>query len=258
VGSVNDQWYDFFWLLPTVKGPEALALGIFSAQHLAVLAGLAVAIVATVWAYKRASTHGRKVMRLAIGIAVLVMEGFRQIAFISLHAYKPEILPLHLCAVVTFCVFIDSVRPNSWTREVMYALGTWGPACALAFPDWATQPLFNIHTWQAFLIHGCLLAYSFMLLVSRELRPNVRQLWKVGVIVGVFVAVSLVANHAWGTNFWFLNVGSPGSPLQPLQDATGALYLPTLAVLVAILWTAMYLPWVLSDRRHPGRRQALA
>ena len=207
------------------------------------LAAVVVLVVFIVWGYRRSGDKGRHVLRLTLGIAVMAMEVLREAGYLFTGNYQPPIVPLHLCAIGTFCVFIDSLRPNTWTREYIYALGTWGPVCAIAFPDWAAQPWFNIYTWQGFLIHGCLAAYALMILVSRDFRPTARHLWKAVVIMAVAIGLSLIANHAWGTNFWFLNTGSPGSPLEPIQNLTGPFYIPVLIVLLAIIWTAMYLPW---------------
>jgi hypothetical integral membrane protein (TIGR02206 family) len=240
---VNDKWYDYFWTSPP-DAPPGLAFGQFTPAHFTALGLVALGVAAIIWAYQRASARGRRRWRGGLGIAVGVMEGFRQVSFIALGIYTPAILPLHACAVATFCVIADALRVNSWAREYLYAVGTWGPLAALLVTDWFAQPIFNIFTWQAFAIHGCLLAYPLMLLVSREFRPSWRQLWKAAIILVVAVAVSLLANHRWGTNFWFLATGAAGSPLQPILDIAGPAYIPVLVLLLGVLWTAMYLPWV--------------
>jgi hypothetical integral membrane protein (TIGR02206 family) len=244
---------DYFWALPSSQVPPQLGFGGFSVAHLASLAVLGLVAALVVWGYRRVDPTRRRGYRLGLGLAVLGLELFHQVAFLVAGAYTASILPLHLCAVATCCVVIDSVKPNSWCREFGYALGTWGPAAALLFPDWANLPIVNIHAWQAFLVHALILAYPLMLLVSGEFRPDPRQLWKPATMVVVCVGLSLLANQAWGTNFWFLNTGSPGSPLEPIQQLAGPFYLPVLAVLVAIVWTALYLPW-----RRRGKRPASA
>ena len=35
-----------------------------------------------------------------------------------------------------------------------------------------------------------------------------------------------LANQAWGTNFWFLNVGAPDSPLEAIQYVAGPFHVP--------------------------------
>jgi len=254
---VPDRWFDFFWVTPLQGVPASVAFGLYSPTHVAILAVLFTGIACTVWAYRRGDERRRRRIRLVLGIGVIASEASRQIAYLSLGPYDPSLIPLHMCGAATFCVFVDALRPNSWTREFLYALGTWGAAAAILFPDWANMPWFNFFTWQSFLIHACILAYALCFLVSREFTPRAVNLWKVVVMMAVIAPVVVVVNATLGTNFWYLNTGSPGSPLAPIQAATGPAYIPALLVLLAILWFVMYLPWELV-RRRAARRLAVA
>jgi uncharacterized membrane protein YwaF len=116
------------------------------------------------------------------------------------------------------------------------------------FPDWASRPILNIFTWQSFTIHALIFGYTLMRLVAGELVPDVRNLWRVAAITVTGALVGHLANQAWGTNFWFLNAGAPDSPLEVIQQVAGQWYVPVLAVALAIVWTLLYLPWVLRGR----------
>jgi hypothetical integral membrane protein (TIGR02206 family) len=240
--------FDYFFSSPGATPPE-LAFGQFTPAHLGMLGVMVGIIVALVWVYRVASIERRRVIRLVVGITVLTLElGIRQGGFLIKGIYTADILPLHACAATTFLVFIDSVKPNSWCREFIYALGTWGATCALIFPDWADQPLMNLFTWQSFSVHALLVGYALMILVAKEFRPSIRNLWKAVIIMVGFVVPSLLANHFLGTNFWFLATAAPGSPLEPLQGFAGNLYIPLLLGLLIVLWAMMYVPWHI--RKH--------
>lgn len=251
-----DKWYDNFWTSPK-NPPESLAFQAFGPAHLIALLICAVIVALLVVGYCKADDTRRHGIRLSVGIIVLLLElVLRQGAYLVLGIYTPAILPFYACSIVTFCVFIDAVKPNSWTRQFIYAVGTWGPLCALLFPDWTNQPIFNIYTWQSFLIHALMFGYALMLLVSKELVPRGSQIWKAAIMVVIAVIIALIFNAIYNTNFWFLNTGSPGSPLEPIQNLSGNFYIPVLVVLVAILWTIMYLPWYFAakSRNAHGRR----
>ncbi|MDR2896465.1 MAG: TIGR02206 family membrane protein [Propionibacteriaceae bacterium] len=241
-------WYDFFWTNPAAGTPPQLAVGLFSGRHLIFLAVCAVLEAGIIIGYRRASQAGRRHWRLGIALAVLALELFRQIGYWASGHYSAAIIPLHVCAIASFCVIIDGLRPNAWCRQYLYAMGSWAPICALLFADWAGQPWFNAYTWQAFLIHSLMWGYIMALLISGEFRPSWRQLWKAAVIVVVAAVTAWLVNRAWGTNFWFLNTGSPGSPLEPIQAASGPAYIPVMIVLVGLLWLVLYWPW--TWRRH--------
>lgn len=241
--------WDYFFLPQNQPAPAGVGFGTFSAIHLAALGVLGVGIAILVLAYRHADAARRRRMRLAVGWTVLMLEVLRQAAYLLGGIYSPDVIPLHLCAFATFCVFIDAVRPNRWTGDFLYALGWWGALAANLFPDWANRPIFNIFTWQSFSIHALILGYVLMRLVGGDLVPDVRNLWRVAIIAGIGGVVGALANQAWGTNFWFLNAGSPGSPLEPIHTFAGAFYVPVLIVAVLLVWTLLYLPWVLRGRR---------
>jgi len=238
--------------------PGNWGFGLFSPTHLLVLAILAVGIAVLVVAYKRASAPVRRRLQLTFGWTTLMLEVLRQIGIAAQGLYDPSYIPLHLCAMAEFVIFVDCLHSSRWTREPLYALGIWGATCALVFADWTNRPIFNIYSWQAFLIHACIVGYILMRLVAGEIVPTWRNLWRVVIVMGCFVGVAAWANAVFGTDFWYLATGSPGSPLEPIQNMTGAYYIPALAVLLIILWVIMYTPWGLHARHVTKAEKALA
>ena len=88
--------------------------------------------------------------------------------------------------------------------------------------------------------------------------PKAQNLVRVAAVITAFGIVAALANAIWGTNFWFLNIGSPGSPLEPIQSMTGGAYLPVLIVLFAALTAVLYLPWFRRATRTAAAESALA
>jgi len=253
VGALTWSW-DYFFVPQNQSTPEGTGFGIFSPIHLGVLAVLAIGIAALVLGYRRAGTDRRRRLRQVVGCSVLMLEVLRQLAYVVTGSYSPEILPLHVCAIATISTFIDALRPNRWTGDFLYAMGWWAALAADLFPDWANRPILNVFTWQSFTIHALIFGYVVMRLVAGDLVPGIHNLGRVAVMVATFATLGYLANLVWHTNFWFLNVGAPGSPLEGIQMVAGNLYVPVLIVLLAILWTVLYLPWVLRTRRSQGVR----
>jgi len=232
--------------------PPGHGFGLFTPTHFIILGVLALLIACLTIVYKHSSDHRRHSIRLVLAIALFASDYAQQIAKGAMHVWNPTVLPLWLCSITTIVTLVDAIHPSRWTRETLYAVGIWAAACALIFADWADRPWFNIFSWQSFLVHAGLFAYPLMLLVTGELVPNWRNLWRVAIILAVAVTPAVIVNHFYGTNFWFLNSGSPGSPLDPLLQATGRWYVPALVVLLGLLWCLLYLPWA------PVRRRRLA
>lgn len=241
--------WDYLFVPQNQPVPSGVGFGGFSAIHLGVLGALAVAIVALVMIYRAADAARRRRIQLTVAWSTLMLEVVRQLTYLVMQTYSPEILPLHLCGIATFALFIDALRANRWTSEYLYALGWWGALAADLFPDWATRPILNVFTWQSFTIHALIVGYVAMRIAGGDLVPQVRNLWRVVVMVAVFAGLAAVVNQTLGTNFWFLNAASPGSPLEPISALAGPFYIPVLAVLLLALWTLLYLPWVLRERR---------
>lgn len=234
--------------------------GMFSPSHLLVLTLLAAGIAWLVVAYRRAEAPRRRRLRLATAWTLFGLEAARQLGYVLADAYDPGILPLHVCGVAVVVVLVDALVPNRWTAGFLYALAWWGALAADVFPDWADRPLLNVFTWQSFAAHALILGYVLMLVVGGDLVPRVGDLPRTAVLVVVLAAVAMLANHAWGTNFWYLGTGAPGSPLEAIQQATGAAYIPVLVLLFAVLVTMLYAPWAIRAgargvrRAHPGSR----
>jgi hypothetical integral membrane protein (TIGR02206 family) len=254
--------FDYFWYWQQRPIPDGVAFGLFSAAHLIALALLGVFVVAIpVAVYKRLDADGRRKMRLTVGIITLLLDLVVQIAYAVGGAYTPGRIPWHLCSMGVWMVLFDSIRPNVVCREVLYSLTTWSAVCAAVFPDWADRPIMNIFSWQSFASHGFLLAYPLMILVAGEFRPNWRNLWKVALVLAGWVAVALVINHYLDTNFVFLGTAAPGSPMEPIQAFSGSFYIPFLAFLLYLVWTAFYAPWIIKQwwrERHPLSSQLVA
>lgn len=247
--------WDYFFVPQNQSTPDGTGFGMFSLIHLGALAILALGIAVMVLGYRRADADRRRRLRLVVGWSVLLLEVLRQVAHVATGTYSPDILPLHVCGFAAVITFIDALRPNRWTGNFLYAMGWWGALAADLFPDWANRPILNIFTWQSFTIHALIFGYVLMRLVAGDLVPDVRSLARVATLVVVFAAIAHLANQVWDTNFWFLNVAAPGSPLEGIQLLAGPFYVPVLIVLLAILWTAMYLPWLLQARARGMRSE---
>lgn len=248
MGDLTWSW-DYFLVPQNRPTPPGAGFGMFSPLHLGVLAVLALGLTTLVLAYRRSDAARRQQLRRAVGWSVLLLELVRQLAYLAAGAYSAEILPLHVCAVATLATFLDALRPNRWTGDFLYAVGWWGALAADVFPDWSHRPLLNAFTWQSFAIHALILGYVLMRLVGGDLVPDPRNLGRVAAMTAVFASVGYAANQVWGTNFWFLDAGAPGSPLEAINTAAGAFYVPVLIGLLLLLWGLLYLPWVLRARR---------
>jgi len=123
-------------------------------------------------------------------------------------------LPLHLCSMAGILSLLHAYTLWDWTGQVLYALCLPGTVAALIFPDWTYYPPIHCITIEGFLYHYGVCLYVFMQLISLRIRPNMKGTAKVLVFLALTVPPIYFFNKRFATNYFFVNVPSPGSPLE--------------------------------------------
>lgn len=140
-----------------------------------------------------------------------------------------------------------------WMGQVLYDLCLPGVWCALLFPDWVRYPLLSYPSLHSFATHALVSIYVVMQLSTRRIQPRLSAIWKPILFLCVTVPAAAIANNALGTNFMFIAVPSPGSPLEFLSSLAGgshALYLVFFGLLAIIVMTIMYIPFAIYNKNH--------
>ncbi|TYC48732.1 TIGR02206 family membrane protein [Weissella muntiaci] len=229
--------------------PAGMGFSLFGTRHLVTLLLVGILVVTIIIVYRGGTESKRQNIRYSIAGVLVGLELFRQIYLSAAGVWTPKILPLDLCGWGLILVAIDAVHPSKFTRESFYALTWWAALAAEVFPNWTAYPILNEWVLQSIIIHALLIAYCLMIFFAGEYRPNVHNLWRVVLFLIVLVPATMMINGLLKTNFLFLSVGSPGSPLAPIQTMTGTWYIPTLIGLVSILWVILYVPWSIHKRK---------
>lgn len=224
--------------------PEHLRLSLYGRTHLLWLGAIAISIVLLSIYYTRLKPYQRKQFKKTYALFILFFELLRQIIYLVLGRYELGLLPLHLCGLTEFLIFFHAFTKNKIIKESLYAMGIIGALMALLFADWLIYPLWHFQSIHSFVMHGLLLGYIIMLLWSQELRPNYKLLPQVFILFFLICFGLFYFNKQYGTNFFFLNYPSPGSPLVMFEEWVGNPgYIGLTVVLLLIVWFIMYLPW---------------
>lgn len=244
--------FRYFWVAEELL-PPGLGFGMFSAGHLVWLAALALMIFGMCRGYRALGGPGRSRMQLILAAGLPAAELGRDVILAAQGAFNPTYWPLHLCGAAMFLYLAYALRPGAFCGEVLYSLCLPGALAALLFPNWAgITPLLQFQCIYSFLYHGLLAGGILMLLTCGELCPKPG-----GIRYPLLFLLAAVPPLYWlnlrlGTNFFFLNVPAPGSPLEPMARAFGSPgYLFPFAVLAAGVVSLFYLPlWVRAARRR--------
>ena len=240
----------FFAFLEDIAAPgDGFAL--FGGTHVAMLCLMGLLAAAICVAYVRTESSKRPRILTTVALATVALEAAQQISFPLLHGrYWVDQIPLHLCGLSIFIELIHAYFPNKTTGEILYCLCLPGAVAALLFSNWSMYPIWNFYGLQSFVIHALHIAFPLSLLVSSELAPDARRLWRPAAFLAIVVPIVYAINNALGTNFFFVNAGSEGSPLEifiRIAGVPGFLFL--YAGLLAAVWALMYLPWHIARRK---------
>lgn len=193
--------------------------------------------------YRAADEDKRKKIRIAIASLIMLDEIVKDIIMPITGQWDWSFLPLHLCSISVFVVFIHALTGNRMLEEYTYAITLPTASMAMAFPDWTgALPCMNLMCIHSFSIHLLLVLYPCLLLYGGFI-PSAKQLFRLIPIVAFLAFVMYFVNGALGTNFFFVNGGGDGNPLTFLEKYIGGWYRIAFPVIAAICWIPMYLPF---------------
>lgn len=138
--------------------------------------------------------------------------------------------------------------------QVLYTLCLPGTVLALLFPDWVRYPAIHFITIQGFTFHAGIVLYVICQLLQHNIIPRLAALWKVIVFLLVVVPPVYLFDKKFHANYMFVNVPSPGSPLEWLASFLGNPgYLAGYAVLMLLCMVLMDAGYrLLLDRKSCG------
>lgn len=193
--------------------------------------------------YRAADEDKRKKIRIVIASLIMLDEIVKDIIMPITGQWDWSFLPLHLCSISVFVVFIHALTGNRILEEYTYAITLPTASMAMAFPDWTgALPCMNLMCIHSFSIHLLLVLYPCLLLYGGFI-PSAKQLFRLIPIVAFLAFVMYFVNGALGTNFFFVNGGGDGNPLTFLEKYIGEWYRLAFPVIAAICWIPMYLPF---------------
>lgn len=164
-----------------------------------------------------------KVKRIewVLGIIFPLLELTRTVVLIMNNVFVPYEYPLHLCNLSLWIGTIYIWTKNCFAGVVYILLCLPAAALAIVFPGWLQYPFWNYMHIHNFIYHGLVVALGWSLVQSKELVPVRKELWKPLLFGVVGYGVIFQVNKHLGTNFWFINKPSYGSPLAFLYELLG-------------------------------------
>lgn len=236
----------YFWeTVESLKAAKIKNVGFehFDSTHMIWLTLCLVVCIALCVLYKNADTKGRRRLRIGVAAIIVVVELIKIIGLIAIGAFTVKYLPLHLCSINIFIVAIHAFKPTKTLDNFLYLLGIPGAFLAMLIPTWTELPLANFMHIFSFGMHVFLLAYPIMVTVGGDIKPELRHVPKVLVLLLFFAAIAYTVNENTDVpaNFMFLESASDIAPLLFFKKHFGS-HLIAFPVLLAAVIALMYAP----------------
>jgi len=199
--------------------------------------------------YRRSTAPRRCAIRCVWAILLVLNELFKLTCLFIGGNYLHKYLPLHLCSINIFLIAFHAVKPTKLLDNFLYTLCIPGAVAALLFPTWATLPAANFMHLHSFTIHILLAAYPIVLLAAGEIKPQLRYLPKVFLLLAGLAAAALAANVLLNANFMFLMYPEAGTPLCWFEDHLGN-HLIGYPVIGSVVVLVMYAPILWKNKKQ--------
>ncbi|MXW65559.1 MAG: TIGR02206 family membrane protein [Gemmatimonadales bacterium] len=191
-------------------GTERVSFDLFGPVHLATIGALAVVGICLIRAGLVADERGRRHLRLALGLTILLLLLARHIwkAASGLWTVEHDI-PLHLCSAMALVTIY-----GLWTREprvlrLMYFLGVAGAVQAVLTPD-SEFGAVHFTFFESLGSHGAVVIAGVWAVMVEGYRPTSRDPWIVFGLLNLYAAVVYPINRLLGSNYLYLIDKPPG------------------------------------------------
>lgn len=222
----------------------------------AIIGGLTAACIIFRWKYKTA-------LYVAAGYSVAseLMKVFSRIKFYDGLKWKGgtggfidvSALPLHLCSILIFVIFILLFTKNEKLKEALLSfyvpVGLAGGLCALIIPNDGVS-FASVKVWQGFIYHSCTVWFSLYLIITGQvdlkLKAYIRNLGILGGLIVVMIwvngALQIYSREGYNDINYFFLVHPPldGLPVLNLNHGYAA-YLATIIAIGFIAVTAVHI-----------------
>lgn len=225
------------------------AFELFGSAHLVALALVLLINLVIVASRKRFTDLGKK--RFRFGLAALLV--INELAF---HLWNYSIgqwtiqtmLPLHLCSVLVWVSAYMLLTRSYSIYEFAYFLGIGGAIQALLTPDAGIYGFPHFRFFQTIISHGAIVTAAIYMTLVEGYRPYWSSLVRVAIWGNIYMAAVGIVNWLVGSNYLFI-ARKPDTA--SLIDMLGPWpwYIISLEVVAILMCLALYLPYVLRDRR---------
>ena len=225
-------------------------VGLFSPEHLILLAASAFFCAAVIFMGGRLGQKGRQRLLIALWAVFTVIELCKYVHF-AIHPDEFNIktgLPFHLCSISLFTYPLAVFSRNKIFRNFIYAVNMPGALFALITPDIGNSPALSFYFMHLIIAHTFIVLVPLYTVSCGFFRPDFRVLPGVALMFLVTMIPALLLNRFIGSNYYFVNGPVNGTLTGQFAEWVGeSAYLLPMVILLAAVWALLYAPFAASD-----------
>ncbi len=227
---------------------EGAGFNLFGTTHLIWLVAFIVVATTLSLVYRKLSSKSRNILRIAVAGLILLDEVWKWVFLFIGNRYEHSYLPLHLCSINVFLVAFHIFKKSKIIENFLYAFCVPAGIIALLTPSWTALPPANFMHIHSFTIHILLAVYPLMLVVGKDIKPEVKMAPKCLLLLLGLAVIVLGVNLLTGTtNFMFLMRTDDISFLVLFENIFGA-HQWAFPILLPIIMLVMYLPIIILNK----------
>ena len=216
--------------------------GLFSFQHIILLAISCLTVFLMLWLFGNISKEAVKRQIRAITVVIWILEICR-IAYklwCGDFKYPESYLPLYFCGIFLFALLLSSFGKGSFKRmgDVFLATGSLiGGIIFVVYPSTSLlyYPALHFISVHSFIFHSAMIYVGLLIHKTKYIHLELKDIMYHFVIVGIVCLVSWVVNEFTGCNFMFISRAVPGRFGEAMYSIIGGLYTPLFCFVQMVL-----------------------
>lgn len=231
------------------------AFELFGTGHLVYLAIIAGIIAFLIWGWRDPSEKSKRSARLVIASIMLLNEIAWHSWNIATGAWTiKEHIPFHLCGIAIWSSIYMLLTRDFRVYQIIFFIALAGAIQGVITPPAGEYGLPHFRAFQTLISHGMVVIATVYIATIERARPTWSSIWKTMLFLNVYLALMFGVNMLLDSNYLF-TMRKPETA--SLFDLLGPWpwYLVAAEILAVMLFSLLYLPFALSDRRTRQRAE---
>ena len=168
---------------------------------------------------------------------------------IAIQDFDPRTeMPLAICNLIALLMPIMMVRKNQWWFEVFYFLAIGGTLQAVITPDLSNAfPHFSFFKY--WYVHCMVIIVTLYAVLVYKMRPRLKSILKVYLVINVYVGLMMVYNYFTGANHLYL-MEKPVTATVVDYFGPWPWYIFVAQLFALPMFVVLYLPYWIKDMRQ--------